>query len=87
MDNIEKEGLQGSVKSTEGSKEKAAPVIPAPIPTPAPAKSNDTYAAKKGDTLLSIANSKGLSLGELKRLNKNKKPLDQLASGEQIKLK
>lgn len=85
MDNIEKKGLQGSAKSAEGSNGKAVPVIPAPIP--APAKSNDTYAAKKGDTLLSIANSKGLSLGELKRLNKNKKPLDQLALGEQIKLK
>ena len=85
MDNIEKKELQGSAKSTEGSKEKAAPVIPAPIP--APAKSNDTYVAQKGDTLLSIANSEGLSLGELKRLNKNKKPLEPLASGEQIKLK
>lgn len=85
MDNIEKEGLQGSAKSAEGSKEKAAPVIPTPAPTPA--KSNDTYIAKKGDTLLSIANSKGLSLGELKCLNKNKKPLEPLTSGERIKLK
>ena len=85
MDNIEKKGLQSSAKNAEGSKEKVAPVIPAPIP--APAKSNDTYVAQKGDTLLSIANSKGLSLGELKRLNKSRKPLEQLASGEQIKLK
>lgn len=86
MDNIEKEGLQVSVKSAEGSKEKAvAPVIPAPIPTPA--KNDGTYTAKKGDTLLSIANSRGLSLGELKRLNKNKKPLEPLVLGEQIKLK
>lgn len=85
MDNIEKKELQGLAKSAEGSKEKAVPVIP--TPTPAPAKNNDTYAAQKGDTLLSIANSKGLSLGELKRLNKNKKPLEQLALGEQIKLK
>ena len=85
MDNIEKKGLQGSAKNAEEVKEKAAPVIPAPIP--APTKSNDTYTAKKGDTLLSIANGKGLSLGELKRLNKNKKPLEPLSLGEQIKLK
>lgn len=81
MDNMEKKGTQSLVESTERSKEKAAPVIPAP------AKSNDTYTAQKGDTLLSIANSKGLSLGELKRLNKSKKPLEPLALGEQIKLK
>ena len=87
MDNIEKKGLQGSAKNAEEAKEKAAPVIPIPAPAPAPAKSNDTYVAQKGDTVLSIANSRGLSLGELKRLNKNKKPLEQLASGEQIKLK
>ena len=85
MDNIEKKGLQGSAKNAEEAKEKAAPVITAPIPTSA--KNNDTYTAKKGDTLLSIANSEGLSLGELKRLNKNKKPLEPLTSGEQIKLK
>lgn len=79
------DNMDNMTKSAEGSKEKAAPVIPTPAPTPA--KSNDAYTAKKGDTLLSIANSKGLSLGELKHLNKNKKPLEQLASGEQIKLK
>lgn len=85
MDNIEKKGLQGSAKSAEGSNGKAVPVIPAPAP--APAKNSDTYTAKKGDTLLSIANSRGLSLGELKRLNKSKKPLEPLDLGEQIKLK
>ena len=87
MDNTEKKGLQGSEKNAEGSKGKAVPVIPIPAPTHAPAKNSDTYAAQKGDTLLSIANSKGLSLGELKRLNKNKKPLEPLDLGEQIKLK
>lgn len=84
-DNMVKNGLQGSAKNAEETKEKAAPVIPAPTPTPT--KSNDTYTAKKGDTLLDIANSKGLSLGELKRLNKSKNPLEPLSLGEQIKLK
>lgn len=86
-DDMVKKGLQGSAKNAEEAKEKAAPVIPIPAPAPAPAKNSDTYTAKKGDTLLSIANSRGLSLGELKRLNKSKKPLEPLDLGEQIKLK
>ena len=81
MDNMEKKGPQSSVESTERSKGKVAPAIPTP------AKNDGIYTAKKGDTLLSIANSRGLSLGELKRLNKSKKPLEPLALGEQIKLK
>lgn len=65
-------------------------ITKAPVAAKAPVKSNSPqykyYTVQKGDTLSKIANNKGVSVAEIKHLNKGLKE-NQLAIGQKLKIK